>query len=64
MSIRDDILTTLQQQSHALSLSELLSYHPNLTKRTAQRWLNQLIQENKVIPEGNARARRYRLTNT
>lgn len=61
MTQPDDMLRSLKRQQHALSLTDLLTLHADVPKRTAQRWLNQFIQDKKVLAEGNARARRYRV---
>ena len=62
MTTANDLLHTLEQASKSLSISEILEVHPNLTRRTAQRWISQLIQDNKIIVEGNGRTRAYRTT--
>lgn len=43
-----------------LSLAELLTRHPEVPRRTAQRWLADLVASGDAAPEGEGRARRYR----
>ena len=49
----------LQQQSKPVSISEILAAHPTLIRRTAQRWLNQLLTDGRVQTLGNGRSRKY-----
>ncbi len=42
-----------------MTLAELLSRHPAVPRRTAQRWLSQLVAEGGIIGKGEGRARRY-----
>jgi len=42
-----------------LTLKELLKLHPALPKRTAQRWISQLIDSGLLVGQGHGRARRY-----
>jgi fido (protein-threonine AMPylation protein) len=57
-----DLINDLKQSNNPLSLKELLNLHPNtLTRRTAQRWLSQLIANGQLQSTGKGRARRYYL---
>lgn len=49
----------LQQQSKPVSISEILAAHPTLIRRTAQRWLNQLLTDGRIQTLGNGRSRKY-----
>lgn len=55
-----DLIQSVQTSADDLTLAELLALHPDLPRRTAQRWLGQLISEGKLLAEGQGRARRYR----
>lgn len=55
------LLQSLQAQSAGLSVGQLLAIHPDLPRRTVQRWLAQLTAAGQIVPEGAARARRYRV---
>jgi Fic family protein len=54
-----DLLRSLQESSSGLTLAELLARHPQIPRRTAQRWLNKLVEEGQITNQGQARARRY-----
>ena len=54
-----DVYKTLSQSSQPLSISELLVIHHSITRRTAQRWLNQLVANGKAMTVGEGRSRRY-----
>lgn len=54
-----DLLSTLKRHRRGLTLTDLLLRHPDVPRRTAQRWLNQWLQEGDVVAQGQARARRY-----
>ena len=48
-------------ESGGLSLAEILARHPEVARRTAQRWLAQFAKEGLVTAVGAGRARRYLL---
>lgn len=50
---------SISKASIPIALSELLTLHPDITKRTAQRYLNELIKNDKIIAVGEGRARKY-----
>ncbi len=54
-----DLITTILATPAGLTLAELLARHPPLARRTAQRWLGQLIDDGSLIARGAGRARRY-----
>ncbi len=59
-----DLLKSIEDSPNGLSLNELLVLHPNIARRTAQRWLSQLIDGGKLAGVGAARARRYVVNKT
>ena len=59
MSIRDALFSSIQQAPDGQSLAELLSRHPQVARRTAQRLLSQMIADGRISAEGKGRARRY-----
>lgn len=59
MSTTSELLIDLQSAPDGLSLAQLLVLHPNLSRRTAQRWLAELVTAGHAKPEGQGRARRY-----
>jgi len=54
-----DLLESIQKSTAGLNVAELLVRHPQIPRRTAQRWIQQLLREGKVRGTGKARARRY-----
>jgi len=54
-----DLLKTIEQSRQGISLAELLTHHPDVPRRTAQRWIRQLIDAHKIRASGEGRARRY-----
>ena len=59
--IQASILRALGQSEDGLSIEALQEALPNVAKRTLQRHLARLVQDEKLIPVDRARARRYRL---
>lgn len=59
MTTQTELLASLQNAPAGLTLSQLLALHADLTRRTAQRWLAQLVDQKKLVTVGEARARRY-----
>jgi fido (protein-threonine AMPylation protein) len=59
MTTQTELLASLQNAPAGLTLGQLLELHADLTRRTAQRWLAQLVDQKKLIAVGEARARRY-----
>ena len=45
MTTAADLLDMLAASSVDLTLAELLAHHPDVARRTAQRWISQLIAE-------------------
>ena len=59
MTISTQVLNSIRDSAEGMSLSELLTAHPNLLRRTAQRLLATLLDSGAIVVHGNARARRY-----
>ncbi len=59
MTTASDLLATLSARPFGLTLAELLALHPQLPRRTAQRWIGRLIAEGHITAQGGSRARRY-----
>lgn len=65
MSAITKLLKSIQDPSTGgVTLAELLAQHPGLARRTAQRWLSQLIDAGQVTAIGKGRARRYMVAKT
>nr|VFJ45530.1 MAG: Fic family protein [Candidatus Kentron sp. FW]VFJ57731.1 MAG: Fic family protein [Candidatus Kentron sp. FW] len=62
--VTEQLLKSLQCTSDGITLSELLQRHPEVTRRTAQRRISQLITRGEIIAKGQGRARRYFATGT
>ena len=59
MTTQTELLASLQHAPDGLTLGQLLALHAGLSRRTAQRWLAQLVDQKKLVAVGEARARRY-----
>jgi Fic family protein len=59
MPSAEDLLQSLRSSSGGLSIADILTEHPELARRTAQRWLGDLVAQGRVISQGAGRARRY-----
>lgn len=57
--LADDLLRSILDTPASLTLAELLTLHPGLARRTAQRWLRQAVADGSIVALGAARARRY-----
>lgn len=53
------LLSSIKRSTNGLTLLELLARHPEVSRRTAQRWLAQWIEAGRISATGQARARRY-----
>lgn len=53
------LLSSIQNNPSGLTLAALSALHPEVPRRTAQRWMSQLVQEGLVAALGEGRARRY-----
>ena len=54
-----DLLHSIQISESGLTLAELLTRHPAIARRTAQRLIAQLIERGQISAQGEGRARRY-----
>ena len=52
-----DMLKSIQEGAAGLMLAELLARHPAVARRTAQRWLSQLVVDGGIVGKGEGRAR-------
>lgn len=59
MSSVENLLTSIQKRPSGLALAELQAQHPDVARRTAQRWIRQLIMDGLITSSGEGRARRY-----
>jgi hypothetical protein len=59
MSSTTDLRNTIQASGSGLTLAELLTQHPGIARRTAQRLIVKLIESEQVTALGEGRARRY-----
>ncbi len=53
------LLHSIEASSEPLALADLLRHHPDLARRTAQRWLLQLTSDGAIRAIGEGRGRRY-----
>jgi len=59
-----DLLKTIREYPSGLTLAALLVRHPEVARRTAQRWIGQLIDDGHISALGEGRARRYLVLGT
>lgn len=59
MSLPEDLFKSIKSAPQGLSVAGLLAHHPGLTRRTAQRRLNDLLVEGRIRTGGAGRSRRY-----
>lgn len=59
MSKLTDFVTSIEKSPNGISLMQLLAKHPEVTRRTAQRWISRLILEGRINAIGEGRARHY-----
>lgn len=59
MQSSSDLLVSIKASVQGVTLAELLTQHPNIARRTAQRQIARLIEGGQVIAHGEGRARRY-----
>ena len=53
------LLQSIQDAPDGLGLAQLLALHPDVSRRTAQRWLAGGVARGHIVALGEARARRY-----
>lgn len=59
MSKVEELQKVIVESPSGLTLAEILVQRPQLARRTAQRWLSQLVDAGVIEAHGDARARRY-----
>lgn len=59
MSTLTELLNQIQASPTGLMLREWLAAHPEVPRRTAQRWVKELVASAQIIPSGNGPSRRY-----
>jgi hypothetical protein len=59
MSSITDLLTSIEVSANGLTLAELLTGHPDIARRTAQRLIAKLIENGQITALSKGRARRY-----
>lgn len=59
MTMLADLLKAIEAHASGVTLADLLAQHPNVARRTAQRWIRQWIDEGLIAGIGQGRARRY-----
>jgi len=59
MSSTTDLLNSIRASESGLTLAGLLTAHPHIARRTAQRLIARLIKSGQVVAAGEGRARRY-----
>lgn len=60
MNTEQALLQTLLSASTGLTLTELLQQHPDVARRSAQRWLGQWVQQGKLSSQKEGRSIRYK----
>jgi len=60
MTSKQQLLNSIQLSPDGISLSQWLLEHPDVARRSAQRWLTQFIEEGLIRPSGEGRARCYK----
>jgi fido (protein-threonine AMPylation protein) len=64
MTASAGLLQSIQSSVAGLTLAELQAQHPELARRSAQRWISQWIDQGLISASGEGRARRYRTLTT
>jgi len=59
MKSATDLQASIQESDDGITLAELLTQHPNIARRTAQRQIAKLVKNELVSAQGQGRARRY-----
>ena len=59
MSSANNLLTSIQKSPAGLALAQLQAQHADVARRTAQRWISQLLIDGRITSIGEGRARRY-----
>ncbi len=59
MQTPDELLQSVGNHPEGISIADILAKHPELARRTVQRWLNELAAAGRIHAFGAGRARRY-----
>jgi len=59
MTSTADLFHSIQKSPAGLTLAELLARHSDIARRTAQRWVSNLIDDGQIKARGEGRARHY-----
>lgn len=59
MSRLEPLIATLRASPGGLTMAQWLARHPEIPRRTAQRWIQYLVEQGEASAIGKARARRY-----
>ena len=59
MPSREELFKSILANREGFSIAAVLARHPGLARRTAQRWLNELVAEGRISAMGTGRGRRY-----
>ena len=59
MSSTNELLASIIKTSGGVTLAELLTQHPGIARRTAQRQIAKLIENGRIFAHGEGRAREY-----
>ena len=59
MAPEDQMLSTIDRALDGIGLAGLLERQPDVSRRTAQRWIAAWLESGKISAEGNARVRLY-----
>ncbi len=59
MTPEDQMLSAIDRAVDGIGLAELIERQPEVSRRTAQRWIAAWLQAGKISAEGNARVRLY-----
>lgn len=57
--LAQQLLASIQEAAHGLTMAELLATHPGVARRTAQRAVSDLLEAGRVRATGQSRSRRY-----
>ncbi|WP_193495556.1 Fic family protein [Nitrincola alkalisediminis] len=59
MSSTNDLLKSINASTNGVSMAELMTMHPGIARRSAQRQVAKLVEDGLVVARGDGRGRRY-----
>ncbi|MDQ7048284.1 MAG: hypothetical protein Q9M92_01590 [Enterobacterales bacterium] len=59
MSSTTKLLNSINAAANGLSIAELMTMHPDIARRSAQRQIATLVDDGKIVARGGGRGRRY-----